>query len=147
MNGEKSGLRNVPGRGGNHFGSEDGFLKDPKATETPGRYDARRVFRAKKTARIENANYRDEMNSAAVQEWFTGVLHLLPQAVLCYGQCVILQSETLEKLSIMNWTQLGLKFKNGVYFGNDDVEEELISRIPKHFHQAAKTYKIEKTAE
>lgn len=154
MNGETTGLRNIPGRGGRHIvvhiGSEDGFLKDPTATETSGGDDARWVFRAKKTAKIENANHHDEMNSAAFEEWFTGVLHVLPADSVIVMDNASYHSETLEKLPNMRWKKQEIQewlTKNGVYFGNNEVKAELMSRIPEHLRQAAKIYKIDKTAE
>ncbi|XP_054259366.1 uncharacterized protein LOC128984106 [Macrosteles quadrilineatus] len=128
MSGETTGLRDVPGRGGRHIvvhiGSEDGFLRDP--TDPSAGSDARCVFRAKKTAKIANATHHDEMNAKAFEDWFTGVLHVLPPNSVIVMDNASYHSETLYKLLNMSWKKgeiqewLNAKVKNEVARTNTD---------------------------
>ncbi|XP_054267154.1 uncharacterized protein LOC128989301 [Macrosteles quadrilineatus] len=152
MNGETTGLRDLPGRGGRlimvHIGSEDGFLKDP--TNPSGDIDARWVFKAKKTAKIENANHHDEMNGKAFQDWFEGIIHLLPPDSVIVMDNASYHSETLFKIPNMSWKKKDIQnflTSHGVFFNLSDVKAELLTRIPAHLRLAAKTYKIDKIAE
>jgi transposase len=152
LNGETTGLRDLPGRGGRliivHVGSEEGFLKDP--TNPSGSSDARWVFRAKKTAKIENANHHDEMNSKAFNDWFEGVLHMLPPDSVIVMDNASYHCETLLKVPTMSWKKKEIQdwlTQNGVFFEPESVKAELLRRIPAHLRLAARQYKVDKLAE
>lgn len=152
MNGETTGLKNIPGKGGRHIvvhiGSEEGFLKDP--INPSGTDDARWVFRAKKTNKIDGATHHDEMNGAAFEAWFSGVLHLLPPDSVIVMDNASYHSETLRKLPNMSWKKIAIQEwlrKNGVCIEPKDVKAELLARIPDHLKSEAKIFKMDKLAE
>lgn len=152
LDGETTGLKDIPGKGGRyivvHIGNENGFLKD--STDPTSPKDARWVYKAKKTANMQNATHHDEMNAAAFESWFTGILHLLPSDSVIVMDNASYHSETVKKLPNMSWRKKEIQDwlqENGVHFNHQDVKAELLLRIPDHIRQAAKQYKIDKLAE
>lgn len=152
MEGETTGLRNIPGRGGRHIvvhiGSQDGFLKDPN--NPSGTEDARWVFRAKKTAKMDNATHHDEMNSAAFEDWFSGILHLLPPDSVIVMDNASYHSQTTQKIPKISWKKCEIQKwlnENGVIFNPKLVKAELIELIPPHLKAKANVYKIDRMAE
>lgn len=99
---------------------------------------------------MSNATHHDEMNAAAFEEWFSGIMHLLPPDSVIVMDNASYHSETLKKLPNMSWNKLKIQqwlTENGVEYNQKDVKAELLDRIPAHFKMEAKTYKVDKIAE
>jgi len=152
LEGETTGLKNIPGRGGRlivvHIGNENGFLKE-QSDETVHN-DVRLIFQGKKNKkRLGGVDYHEEMNSACFENWFEEkVLPNLPPRSIVVMDNASYHSRTVEKFPNMSWRKDDIQkylTNKGVQWSITLVKAELL-QLAEPFRMSAKTYVVDQMA-
>ncbi|XP_054256828.1 uncharacterized protein LOC129000372 [Macrosteles quadrilineatus] len=152
LEGETTGLKNIPGRGGRlivvHIGNENGFLKE--ASEELVQNDVRLIFQGKKNKRrLGGVDYHEEMNSACFENWFENkVLPNLPPSSVIVMDNASYHSRTLEKFPNMSWRKDDIQqylTTKEVEWTTTLVKAELL-QLAEPFRSASKKYVVDEMA-
>lgn len=152
LEGETTGLKNVPGRGGRliviHIGNEHGFLKE--ASDETSQKDVRLIFQGKKNKkRLGGVDYHEEMNSVCFENWFEKkVLPNLPPNSVVVMDNASYHSRTVEKFPNMSWKKIDIQnylTKKGVEWSSSCVKAELI-QLAEPFRLTAKKHVVDQMA-
>lgn len=150
IDGETTGLNNIPGRGGRliiaHIGNENGFVKNPENENE----DARLIFTAnkKKKNKVSETDYHTEMNGTCFEEWFRKVLPMLPPNSVIVMDNASYHSRCVEKFPTMKWKKIDIQSyltTKNVQWTSSDVKAELISKA-EPFRESSRKYIVDEMA-
>lgn len=148
IEGETTGLKNIPGKGGRlivaHIGNENGFLK------TPENEDACLIFTAnkKKKDKVGETDYHTEMTGPCFEEWFKKILPMLPPNSVIVMDNASYHSRFVEKFPTMKWKKVDIQqylTSKEVQWSMSDVKAELISKL-EPFRESSKKYIVDEMA-